>query len=117
MVDDQTGTGYNGIGYTCDLFDGDFFFLSVRYNYLCDGMNVQMNSVWSDPLHRIFLTSLHLEDGYLDHRSGGGGGVARHASVAMGRWSYDFIHHADVSSQTASCNTAPMQEWGGATEQ
>ena len=91
--------------------------MSVRYNYLCDGMSVQMNSVWSDPLNRILLTSLHLEDGYLDHRSGGGGGVARHASVAMGRWSYDFIHHADVSSQTASCNTAPMQEWGGATEQ
>ena len=76
--------------------------MSVRYNYLCDGMSVQMNSVWSDPLNRIHLTSLHLEDGYLDHRSGGGGGAFE-----------DALEFSE-SGSFASCLT-PHGSGGGAS--
>jgi hypothetical protein len=100
-----------GTGDTFDLFDGDL--LSERFNYLCDGDGSADEQRWNDSLHRIFLDILHPENGYHDHRSGGVGAVHGRASVGMGRWSYDFIHHADVSCQTASCNTTPMQEWGG----
>jgi len=90
--------------------------LSERFNYLCDGDGSADEQRWNDSLHRIFLDILHPENGYHDHRSGGVGAVHGRASVGMGRWSYYFIHHADVSCQTASCNTTPMQEWGGSTE-
>jgi hypothetical protein len=103
-----------GTGDTFDLFDGDL--LSERFNYLCDGDGSADEQRWNDSLHRIFLDILHPENGYHDHRSGGVGAVHGRASVGMGRWSYYFIHHADVSCQTASCNTTPMQEWGGSTE-
>lgn len=92
LVPDTTATGD-----TFDLFDGDL--LSVQFNYLCDGTNVQMNGADSDPLQRIFWTLLHLEHGYLDHRSGVVGAVHGRASVGMGRLSYYFIHNADARAR------------------
>ena len=85
MVDDQTGTRYNGIGDTFDLSDGDL--LIVRYDYLCVGRKVRMRCVRSDAQLRIFITVPHLEEGDLDHSKRRRRSRLHDGGVGMGRCS------------------------------
>ena len=108
----RPGLGTTGIGDTCDLSDGDV--LIGRYDYLCDGMTLQMRNVWSDPPERVFFATSTSREGFPrpQHAEAAeqlhGGGFA-----GMGRCSRGCIHHANEPGHTAPYNTTPVREWGG----